>query len=303
MSSKLISIQNSGESFEKTLALYHTAIQTAFNFYQNYSVEIYYGHNLPKKNPDISAHGTIKFYSEYASNFTWCPPCNKHELFSNRLSILEMLIRSHIISERVANKLSVDVEDFWKIVCQLPIGYIYPQFTRKLEEGAENIFDNVSFKKLHLEENYMSIYALLPNEKQYYSIYALELDGKIGRYYLDNPTSEYSDRNLYHMFKELSRKPILSGNSAILLTQIQSAVRKCRCIIGYREHKRYVRPNRDHALSLMLNGDKIIEPKNVSFSKYFDSIDKAFDTEQQANIAIANAYLDFIRENIYTLNL
>lgn len=303
MNKKLVSIQNSGESLEKVLALYNTANRSEQDFYENYNVEIYYGHNLPKKNINISAHGTVKFYSEYFSSFSWCPPCNKNEIFQNRVKILDDLICSKRMSCRVANKLENNIDLFWNVISQLPFSYIYPEFIEKIKNAAEHIFGNVTFLELMLEQNYMSIYASLPEEKQYYSIYCLELDGNIGHYYMNFPLNEYREKNLYHMFKELSNKPVLSGNSAILLAQINEFTRKSDCIYGYRNHSRQIRPSRDFALNIMLNKGEILEPKNIHFSKYFEKIDMTLDSEAQANIAIANAYMDFISENITTINI
>ncbi len=58
----IVSLNNSGESLEKTLALYFTSLEGNEQFYSNNNLLIYYGNNLPKKNPRIHSHGTVGFY-------------------------------------------------------------------------------------------------------------------------------------------------------------------------------------------------------------------------------------------------
>ena len=67
--SKLVSLQTSAESFEKAIALFYYTLMDNKEFYKNYDVYVFYGHNLPKKEKNLSAQGTIDFYYKYYSEF------------------------------------------------------------------------------------------------------------------------------------------------------------------------------------------------------------------------------------------
>jgi len=177
---------------------------------------------------------------------------------------------------------------------------LFPGLFSHIKERAKEIFNNVEFEELFLEKNYIKCYDSLPTEKGAYSIYALNTNGTIGHYYFNNlGKDEYYERNLSHMFKELSKSPILSGNSALFIAQIQEAAKNMDGILGYRNHSRNVRLTRNFALQHILKEKKgIVEPKNTAFSKYFDLIENAneMSDEKVANIAIAKAYEDFLSE-------
>lgn len=295
---KLISLNNSGESLEKSLSLYSTALQGNELFYNNFEVDIYYGHNLPKKNKKMSAHGTVKFYDTYFKEFECC---NKENLWERRDVVLNYVVDKGYLSNRLAEKISRNQKRFWKIIGNFPLEYIYPQHFLKLKNYISKLYPNVHFKPLYLEQNFMKIYSILPKNKYAYSIYSLEGDGNIGHYYFNIKGNQYFERNLYHIFKELARKPVLSGNSAILLAQIGHFGKANHCIVGYRNHNRYPRPNRNYALNQM-NNKKILEPSNNLFGHYFCKENSKLSIEEQANIAIAKAYRDFLNNNIELLS-
>ena len=105
------------------------------------------------------------------------------------------------------------------------------------------------------------------------------------------------------MFKDLSRKTVLSGNSALFLAEIEEVTKKTKYAIGYREHKRENRYTRNFALKHFLdNKESLIEPKNVIFSEYYNRLGENYkiSAEMMSNIVIAKAYKDFLDEyNIF----
>lgn len=300
---KLISIHNSGESFEKSVALYYATIQTNYKFYSDFDTHIYYAHNLPKTKQDLSVHGTVGFYEKYFSNNFWCPPCKKEELWNDRTEILNMLVDKKTITSRVAEKLNNNIELYWSIIKMLPLEYIYPIFYYKLIKKSEEILQVQGFFSTELEQNCQTIYELLPNEKKFYSIYALESNGIIGHYDMFIEDDYRHEKKLNHLYSDLRKKIVLSGNSAILLASIYNVSKDIDGLIGYRNHK-HSRQNRDFALSQILTQKEgIIEPKNINFNNYYDKVNYFNNIEEKSNEVVALAYDEYIKNNIRSLKL
>lgn len=289
--SKIISIQNSGESFEKCLALFYTARKSDVSFYSNNGFYIYYGHNLPKKDITISSHGTVGFYEKYFSKYDWCPISRIQDLLLMKERLLRLLNENGFISKRSRDYLYNNELLYIEFILKMPMEILFPDMFLKIREKVKDIFPNAKFDKIYLEKNYMQYFSSLPSERWAYSVYALNINGTIGRYYFSGlGNEEYYYRNLFHMFKDLSQKPILSGNSALFLAEIQDTTRNMRCAIGYREHNREKRHTRDFALQEILKEKSaIIEPRNTEFSKYFDTISdkERYSMEELANMVIA----------------
>lgn len=247
----LNSIHNSGESFEKCVSLFYTTLQKNSNFYSDYKVNVFYDHNLPKKNKNLAAHGTVLFYNKYFSDCCWCPPCSQEYLWGKRTDILNNLMFQGIVSARAAEKLNSNYILFWDIVSRLPFEYLYSEFCNKLIQNSEMIFTNIKFIPIELEKNYKEIYFNLGDKKDIYNIYALEHNGIIGLYDMFLDDDFRYEKRLNHLFKDLSKRSVLSGNSAMLLSAIDTISEKENSIIGYRKHK-YSRQNRDLALKYLL---------------------------------------------------
>ena len=216
--SKIISVQNSGESFEKSIALFNTAMQSNNSFYLGNEYYIFYGHNLPKKDHKINPHGTLGFYEEYFSKYEWCPIKSEKDLFLLREEFLTKLYENGYISNRSFKNLHENNVNYIHFIRKIPMELLFPDLTIHVKRKAKNIFPNVEFKEVFLENNFMKYYTSLPSEKWAYSIYALNIDGTIGHYYFTNlGESKYYTRNLFHMFSELLKKPILYKASNLLL--------------------------------------------------------------------------------------
>lgn len=298
---RIISLHNSGESFEKSIVLYNTARKSNPEFYSKYSLDIFYGHNLPKKDGKINAHGTVGFYEQYFSTYDWCPVHNDEQLWRDRTKILTALNLEGYLTRRSAERLSETSEDFYLFIKRMPMEVVFPEFIKTIKIQVQAVYPNVRFKQLYLEKNFMKVYSTLPEEKWAYSIFSLELNGKIGKYFLNLGRKEdLYERRLFHIFSELTRKPILSGNSAMFIAQIQDASRKIDGMIGYRVHSKEKRQIRDFALSQMIYGrETIVEPKNTVLNQIFSEYaHSASSTEELANVVMAKAYERFLKENI-----
>ena len=292
MKNKLLSLQCSGDSIEKVLTLYYFALKSNPEFYENYNVELFYGNNLPKKVKSINAHGSIGFYTQYYSKLPFFPKCTKEYLYKNIDSILEKLVKEKHLTVRVAYKLKNDPDRYWEYLRNLPFSYIYPEFIDNLIKKSQQALGFYKISSVMLERNYMSIINQIQSERYRYSIYSLDLNGKIGKH---NITNEKKNK-LVHLYSNLSKSPVLSGNSAVLITAIARRI-STKTIVGYREHKRSPRPNRNFALSkLAENRESVLEPKIDKFNVFFNDIDINLSEEERANEAYAKAYLTYIEE-------
>ena len=301
----LVSIHNSGESLEKSIALIYNTLNKNFNFYSNYKIIIFYGHNLSKKveNFSTSAHGSIGFYQNNYLNENWCPECSNEYLWNNKQDILNLLINKKIISNRYAEKLYSNIVLYTDFISRLPFGYINSEFINKIINNSKEIFPNVEFIPIDLEKNYAKIYESLPKNKNIYSIYALENKCVIGHYDMVIQLDYRYDKRLQHLFKELGRKAVLSGNSAMFLASISYLTSDIDKTIGYRNHK-YSRPNRDNALyEILKSNNGIIEPKNEDYNSYYDKVTSCNNMEEKSNEVVALAFKDYIKSNIKTLKL
>ena len=184
-----------------------------------------------------------------------------------------------------------DDDLFWKYLKRLPIEYLYPKHMKKIIEVA-SIELNVKLISLFFEDNLLETLLNVDSEREKYSIFALEYNGEIGRYYLN-----YNDNKSFsHLFKMLNIKSVLSGNSAFFLEQILVRDYK-NYIIGYRPHKHDVRKNRDYVLSkLLMNNDSLIEPKINRINELFSKQSEELSTEAKANRVYSIAYYDFLEK-------
>lgn len=301
----LVSIHNSGESLEKSIALIYNALNKNYSFYSKYKIIVFYGHNLSKKTENFlsSAHGSISFYQNNFLNENWCPECSPEYLWRNREDILNLLINKKIISYRYAEKLYSDSVLYMNFISRLPMEYVNSDFIYKIINYSKEIFPNVEFIPIDLENNYMGIYKSLPQNKNIYSIYALENKCVIGHYDMEILLDYRYDKRLQHLYRELERKAVLSGNSAMFLASILYLTNDIEKIVGYRNHK-YNRPNRDSALTEILKyNNGIIEPKNVDYNKYYDKTSLCNNMEEKSNEVVALAFRDYIKANVRTLKL
>lgn len=292
MKERLLSLSNSGESLEKVLTLYYHALKSNPDFYDQYNVILFYGNNLPKKEKAGCAHGTIGFYDKYFHDVPILPPCSRQYFLEHMDFVLNQLLYDGMITGRQVKELKQAQDRFWDFVKHLPLGAVYPKFTEELIKTAKRELGIFKLQSLHLEENYCKVLAKIKADAGHYSIYALESDGTVGTYYL-HPNDE---NKMTHLYAELSRRPVLSGNSGLLLHQISNRIGNYTTV-GYRVHKKRIRANREHALQMLLaNRNSVLEPKNHEFTEYYQSLDPSLSDEEKSNQAFAAGYRRFLLE-------
>lgn len=295
---KLLSLQASGESVEKAIAIHSTSLQTNYDFYSKYKTTVFWGHNLPKKNQRLNVHGTTGFYSEYLSDLKFIPDCSKRYLIDNKRKILHQLCIEGHITERTCNSLHSNDIYYWEFIRKIPFEYLYPKYYKKIITASCRLLNLDSLPQIYLEDNWAKVVSRIDSEHFRYSIYALESNGNVGRYYITGDIEKD-----YRLVRNFSTKASLSGNSAILLKTISHRIGD-NTIVGYREHRRSVRPNRNHALKYLIDRNNvIIEPHNPVLGKVLNTIPSKLGDEQKTNIAFAICFRNFLNDNQSSLNL
>ncbi len=299
MKERLLSLSCSGESLEKVLTLYYHARLSAPEFYNSYKVILFYGNNLPKKSPRLCAHGTMAFYDRYLKEEPYLPPCSREFLWKHAKAVVHQLIYVGYLTGRQGEALLKSPDRFWSFVRNVPFSTLYPKFTKEMCKRAMEELDIFSLRPLYLERNYYKVLSKIKDEASRYSIYALEANGTIGTYYLHLN----NEHDMTHLYSELSRRPVLSGNSGLLIHQIENRIGS-HTLVGYRIHNKRIRPNREHALSSLLNGRTgILEPKNTAFTSYYQDLDQTLSDEEKSIQAFAAGYRRFLTECVKNWNI
>ena len=300
---RLISINNSAESFEKGMAIMSTNMKANPSFYEEYDVHAFYGDNLPKTVNGLIVTGTIGFYDKYMNDVSFSVPFNINDLWNDRVNILNGLVERKIISTRNADKLSNDYGKFSKIIPMMPVSYLYPNFYSDFLDRIKQIMPNVSFHHLDLFKSYEKILDEIDEYYELYKIYGLQLNGDVSIFNFVLPQNEFYERSKIHLIRSISKSLVLSGNNAVLLSQIKENI-KDGDVIGYRNHK-YNRFSRQVALDRIINThtNAIIEPKNNLYNSYFDKYKDIDSNEEKANEVAANAFHDFVKENVKSLKI
>lgn len=303
MQEKLISINNSSESLEKSIGIMYTNILSNRLFYDSYDTTVFYGDNLPKTSKNIIAIGTVGFYNKHMSKFDFGYDFSIDDLWNNRVCVLDELVKKSIISVRNACKLKENYLMFSTIISMLPVSYLYSDFYNNLLEKTKLVMPNVSFRYLDLFKNYEKIINEIDEFSELYKIYGLQLNGDISIFNFRLPQNEHYTRAKIHLIKSISKSIVLSGNIAVLLSQIKNSIPNNH-IIGYRCHKNN-RFSRQIALDQILNiyPDTVMEPKNELYNSYFDKYKIVTNNEERANEVAADAYYYFIKENAKTLKI
>lgn len=293
---KLLTLTNSGESFEKTITLCYYAMQTNYGFYSKYRVLAFYGHNLPKKDKNINAHGTVGFYTQYLSNDSLFPFLKQKVLVKNKNKIIDYLLINGYITRRNADRLKLsDDNSYLILISKIPLEYLCPKYIDVIGGWIKDKYPFLSINSLYFERKFPEFIFTLPSLNHIYSIYSLSADGTIGRHYLELGNT----RKQAHLCTDLQKSLVLSGNSALLLSQIEKRI-GTHTIVGYRPHKTNIRPNREYAFLKLAQKRKIVvEPKNSSFNAFYSLLacGKNASMEEKANEAIAYAYTNMFREN------
>ena len=294
-----VSLNNSSESLEKSISLIYSAFISNEDFYSDKEQYVFYGHNLPKITKNLNVSGTIGFYIDNFFDENWSPIHSYEELWELKEIVINNLVINGRLSYRTSEKLLNNKELYIKVISKLPVDFIFPQFYSNLLSVFIDKYPNVHLKKLALEENIEGIYTHLPSEKNFYSIYGLESDGRVGHYYMNlNVNNKKYIQRTVHLYRDLNKRLSLSGNVGILLAAIDYNMENEKYILGYRERKNHLRKSRNFALDQMTPAKKIIEPKNHYFNSFYDGLTSS-NEEKMSNEVVQKVFKKVMKELNY----
>lgn len=226
------------------------------------------------------------------------PECSRKYLIDKKSYILESLCLQGYISERNLISLLQDANQYWEFIRKIPFEYLYPKFYKRLIQQSCKLLNIDSLLPLYLEDNWPKVLSRINDSYSKYSIYALRSNGDVCRYYIKGDIE--TD---YRLVKQLNSKASLSGNSAILLRSIGHRIGE-KTIVGYRPHRKSIRPNRNHALEFLLTShDFLVEPSNLILNQEFDKFSNEFADELKTNIVYAKMFRSFLKDNASQLNI
>ena len=165
------------------------------------------------------------------------------------------------------------------------------------------LYPNVNFVYMNLFDCYVQILNSISDNQGLYKIFALQANGTISTFIFNMEKNQYYEKNITHMFRELSKSISLSGNIAIFLEQIRLGCQKYDAIVGYRNHKQ-TRLAREVALErILLERVTMQEPKNTLYYSLFDKHNDLVSLEEKANEVASDAFLTFLTDNKKTLKI
>ena len=273
----LVSLNSSGESFEKAISLYYSTFRFNSDFYKNHDVVIFYGHNLPKHYKDKIVHGTVGFYAKYLKGNRLTPCCDIELLLCYRDTILNKLIRQNVLSCRAAEKLSCNRTIYERYINNLPLEYIYPNYISKVKELSIGMLGLSSVRQLYFERNIIYLDKMIEGNYGIVRLYTLDYSGIVGHLNLSRTQKIPS----YDILHSLQHKSVISCNSAMFLLNIRHMLKSAtNVIVGYRPHDSHPRPNRNSALKFILNTiPSIVEPSNKIANEMFRKYHQSEDIE------------------------
>ena len=290
----LISTLSSGESLEKAIVLAYLGIKNNPSFYEKYEkIFIYYDENLPKKNIDLPAHGTMNAIINNFPNRTYVPYSNLNDLWDDRLRIINCLTDVNRISNRVGSKLLIDRKRFIDIIKNVPWYFFLPRLKDNLLKQLGGIIPKARFYQLNLREDFSELTWNIPSYSPIAKIYLLNQDGNIS----SCPIGRIRQNEERKINKRITNSIVCSGNVYLYLIKLNLEVSKNKedFDLGYRPMLRYPRKSYDAALTEILSKKRniILEPQNIAFSQILQSFDFNFPHEFKINAAIYKVLNEF----------
>lgn len=288
----LISLNSCGESIEKTISLYYSTLMNNIEFYSQYKVCLFFGHNLPKKK-QASIHGSILFYNNYLYDISVLPRSDWYYLFKRKQQILSFLVKSSKISYRNASALGEKDELFKRFLSYMPMEFLYPKYYKKLVSDVICILNLHNVCSLYSERNYLYFPSIIGTDFYRYKIYMLDRDGRIGVVSLNNDLVTRP----YKLFNLLRDKTVVSTNSALFLAQInRRASFYDNAFIGYRKHNNNIRPNREYELNRIINSNpSVLEPENIYIKKKYLSIIPQ-EEQQLDDVVFSEVFKEYLHD-------
>ena len=291
---KLVSILNSGESLEKSIVLSYLAVKDNFSFYDDFkSIIVFFDENLPKKYSTLPAHGSLSAILNYIGNRKIIPYVSMEEVWDDRFNVINSLVYSKRITNRIGNKLFTDKKRFIDTISHVPWYNVLPNSKNVLLSKFNHNFPKIKFIKLNLRDNFNELTWILPNYSFVAKVYLLNSNGIISSRSFRRTRQE--TENI--VSRCVNNSVVCSGNIYTFLMKINTVLSNDEddLLLGYRPMTRFPRKSYNAGVSFLLDKYKnILEPRNKKFSEVLDNLEYFLPQESKTNIAIYNTLNELV---------
>ena len=257
----LVSLVNSGESFEKCVALVDCAYKANADYYKSFEkVYVFYSDNL-QKHHDQKVSGSLKAFIDFCDEY-----CVGIKLKSKQ-ETLGSLLNLKIISKKTFIRCIKNTREYNKIISNVPWYIIYNVEKDKILQYMNMKYPNVEFVHLNTNISFDELYDGLPLYQRVAKIYFMDRGGCIASKDIGK-----MDINISKIRKCFNKSVIQAYNVFLFINTI-CAYAKMNLNdfkIGYRPASRYVRKTYETAIKIVNeNYPFTIEPSNLEYNKNF----------------------------------
>lgn len=292
----IVSLMNSGESFEKAFALFASSFNCNYSFYSSFDkVIVMYGNNIQRNRSQTQVHGSVEYLLKYHHSDQWNPIKSISDVLDQKAQIITYLLSRSMINVRIAEKLSTDEKRFASFILKAPYDVVFPDMFSRMSGKIRNEYSLVSFARITPKSFIANNDILLFEHKYHSKIYFLTSSGEVGT--IDFTCMSYAKYK--HAIKFLSCCPFLSPNVLLFIYQIVKEVNEekgASTLFGYKEMRRYPRYAYDYAIKQFIKPRKhILEPSNNCFSDYLNKFKFTYSVPNVdlINQTIARLFSDF----------
>lgn len=274
----LVSLVNSGESFDKALVLAVTSLRAAPQFYSSFDkIIIYYSENLPKTASAQYGHGSLGALTRYWPNSPLTQYSALDDLWEDRTALLAGLISAGRLSPRTADRYRNDRELYLRTVPHCPWILFYPEM-QNVPITAGGLV-SVEFRQVDFRLHFYSIYTSMPySATGLAKLYQLHPDGAVSCRSVSPPMR---GRVLEGIRRGLTSSVGWSTNVFLLIQGIRWAASRGSDLaalptMGYRcIEMTAARASYDSAVRSLVAGrlPTSVEPENEGFGRALGRID------------------------------
>ena len=293
---RIVSLVNSGESLEKTVALIMTAYESNLHFYSSFDeVLVFYSNNIKKSKNDDKIIGTVKsLFDSHLIQLIYNYSQEK-DLLKIKYTILDNLHERKRISNRQKNKLANDEVLFLKLITNMSWLEVFPNLEKKLIEKVSSLYKNVRFINM-CDYPLTKIIEFIPHFQSFGKIYFYDFNGntvlkKVNKISSLNKLENVKKNSIYYTF-----------NVYIFIMIIFRFLKYNNDIIfGYRKMKNTYRKSYYVSINYVLSNynNTIIEPRNFKFNEKLSK----WPIRLGDNVRLYNVTVQILKEFIENLQL
>ena len=284
---KVVSLVNSGESFDKAVALIDCAFKSDADFYKSFEqVLVFYCNDLTKKKGQ-RASGSVAAFLDMQKQY-----CNEHKI--TREHIINLLYKKGFVTLRGTIRLLQDEQRYSKFIENMPWYLVFDEEKNRILDFMKIKYPNVEFINIGDAFHAKRIASVLPYYQRIGKLYLLLRDGNVKAFRIGK-----KDIGVPKILKCEAQRIVAGGNVysfIMLIADYASKMIGANFCIGYRPASRFKRKAYDSAIEYVnANFLTRVEPKNVAYNKYYTSIDN-IQAEDLNYKVICAAFLDAVKE-------